>query len=397
VHAKVTNTQTFKKGIHMKKTLIVAALAAVMLFAFASSAFANWGGWTGSSLYDTAPGAPRHSTSYLLWDDVVDDGDNNTPHKGYTNSSTLCAVCHSVHYAPVFEGQVPTNTVTGAWAPSGANGGSTYSDAASYIAANPGGYPTQAQMLLRSGAGTACNYCHVDSSIGGKVVYAGQSDIFGYAQNFTSSYAHNWHDAGCNDCHSVHGANTYDGALTSAILNRQPRSRDPQREVIGAITSSNTDVAPLYATLADAYAGTDRDIQTTAFCSSCHYVYNTSSAQAIKERGGTAVFTKHHPMADALTSRSAAAGAAKGANDITDEIQWAWTGSNTCRSCHSAGLDGSDANSGLTGYTDQSFPHYTKGNYRFLSQSSDAAYATDEVCLDCHRNAAGTAGVGVSF
>jgi hypothetical protein len=291
----------------------------------------------------------------------------------------------------VFSGQAGTNP---AWA--APNSSETSSGA--FIAANvPANYNAQAQMLLRTSTGTACNYCHIDSSIGVKVVYAGQSDIFGYAQNFTSSFAHNYHEAGCGDCHAVHGANTYGGAMSSAILHKRPRLRDPQREVIGATASSNTDVPAIYATLDDAYAGTDRNTQQTAFCSSCHYVYNTSSAQAIKERGGTAGFTKHHPMADALTSRTAAAGTAKGANNTVGQIQWAWVGSNTCRSCHSAGLDGSDPNSGLTGYTDQSFPHYTKGNYRFLNQVSDAEYATDEVCLDCHRNSGGTAGVGISF
>lgn len=404
-----TNT-TFSKGTHMKRTALVVALAAIMIFAFASSAFANWGGWTGSSLYDTAPGTPRHSTSYLLWDDVVDDGDFNTPHKGYTTSSTLCAVCHSVHYAPVFEGQIDPNTTTGAWAPSGESGGSKYSDSAAYIAAEGGAFDAEAQMLLRSKAGTACNYCHVDSSIGNVVVYAGQADIFGWTQNFESSFAHNYHDAGCGDCHSVHGANTYDGPLASAILHKQPRNRNPQREVIGALTSSNTAVPAIYATLDDAYAGTstdtsidgDRYFQQTAFCSSCHYVYTDGSDRAIKERGGTAVFTKHHPMTSA-GSPTANRAAAKGANNTAATKQWAWNGSQTCRSCHSAGYDGSDTGydgsdiKTLTGYSESSFPHYTKDDYRFLSQSSTAEYATDEVCLDCHRNGEGTMGVGKSF
>jgi hypothetical protein len=395
----MTNTNiSIKKGNQMKKTMFVAALAAVMILAFAAPAFANWGGWSGSSLYDTAPGTPRHSSSYVMWDDVVSlgtSGTAGTPHKGYTDSSTLCAVCHSVHYAPVFDGQF-TSTTTGAWAPSGTGGFANASDLVG----------TQAQLLLRSKAGTACNFCHIDTAIGGVVVYAGQADIFGYVQNFTSSYAHDYHQAGCNDCHSVHGANTYRGPLASAILRQTPRdaTRVPQREIVTALTSSNSAVPALFDTLADVYAGTaigggtDRYVQQTAFCSSCHYVYSDSSANAVKERGGTASFAKHHPMAQAAPGvPSNATVTAKGGSDNA-RLQWAWVGSATCRSCHAAGLDSTYVgDKTTTAYSENSFPHYTKDKYRFLEQDSAAEYVTDQVCLDCHRNGDASAGVGETF
>ena len=384
----------------MKKTALIVALAAIMVFAFASSAFANWGGWTGDSLYDTAPGTPRHSSSYILWADVLTDGDAgdfSTPHKGYTDSSTLCAVCHSVHYAPVFDGQF-TSTTTGAWAPSGTGGITNADDLVG----------TPAQLLLRSQAATACNFCHVDTAIGGVVVYAGQADIFGYTQNFTSSYAHDFHEAGCNDCHSVHGSLTYDGPMASKILNQRPRNRDPQREVVTALTSSNPAVPALFDTLADVYAGTDiaatgdRFVQQTAFCSSCHYVYTNSSANAVKERGGTAGFAKHHPMTGAPTTRTAAEGAAKGASNNSATLQWAWVGSATCRSCHAAGVDGTFVgDKTVSAFSENSFPHYTKDKYRFLDQDSTAEYATDQVCGSCHTDTGdfdtATVGVGISY
>jgi hypothetical protein len=324
-------------------------------------------------------------------------GTAGTPHKGYTDSSTLCAVCHSVHYAPVWDGQF-TSTTTGAWSPSG-----TGADITAYNAAVGPTYDNvPAQLLLRSKAGTACNFCHIDTAIGGVVVYAGQADIYGYAQNFTSSYAHDYHEAGCNDCHSVHGSLTYAGPLESAILNQRPRNRDPQREVVTALASSNAAVPALFNTLADVYSGTDiaasgdRYVQQTAFCSSCHYVYTDSSANAVKERGGTAAFAKHHPMT--VASNPAANAAAKGASNNAAGLQWAWVGSATCRSCHAAGVDGTYVgDKTVSAYTENSFPHYTKDKYRFLEQDSAAEYTTDQVCLDCHRNGDASAGVGVSF
>ncbi len=388
----------------MKRSLFVAVLATVMVFALAAPALANWGGWTGDSLYDDAPGDPRHSSSYILWDDVVSlgtSGTAGTPHKGYTDSSTLCAVCHSVHYAPVFDGEF-TSTTNGAMR-SAKSDETTIGGYAATVGVTYDNIP--AQLLLRSKAGTACNFCHIDTAIGGVVVYAGDADIFGYTQNFTSSYAHDFHDGGCNDCHSVHGSLTYAGPLESAILNQRPRNRDPQREVVAALTTSNDAVPALFNTLADVYAGNDiamsgdRYVQQTAFCSSCHYVYSDSSANAVKERGDDARFNAHHPMTEAPVTRTNDEAAAKGASNNARSLQWAWVGSPTCRSCHAAGLDGTFVgDKGLLSlYSESSFPHYTKDKYRFLEQDSAAEYATDQVCLDCHRNGDGTAGVGESY
>jgi hypothetical protein len=258
-------------------------------------------------------------------------------------------------------------------------------------------------MLLRSNVGNACNYCHINTSIGVKEVYAGDPDVFGYSQNFTSSFAHNYHDAGCADCHSTHGAQTYEGPLASKILHQLPRNRAPQREVVTATSpstpSSSGPVPALFATAADAYAGTDiagtgdRWVQETAFCSSCHYVYSDKSEAAIQERGGTARWHKQHPMKAADAAATAA-----GASGTNNNKQWAWVGSGTCRSCHSAGVvDEVGAPTQTTGYSTANFPHYTQDKYRFLEQSSAAEHATDQVCLDCHRNSGGTAGVGISF
>ncbi|MDZ4180277.1 MAG: hypothetical protein U1E29_13775 [Coriobacteriia bacterium] len=370
----------------MKKTMFVAALAAVMIFALAAPAFANWGGWAPGNLYSTGVngGAPRPSSSYVLWDDVVSlgtSGTAGTPHKGYTDSSTLCAVCHSVHFAPVWDGQF-TSTTTGAQAPG-------TGDLTSGI---------QAQMLLRSKAGTACNFCHIDTAIGGVVVYAGDADIFGYSQNFTSSYAHDYHNAGCNDCHSVHGARTYEGSLESAILRQTPRGRQPQAEVVSGLNrpanSTTGPIQSLFASANDAWTSTgDRYLQQTAFCSSCHPVYTDNSMDAV---GSTAA--KHHPITGVITGRSSGYGTYKGANDDVRLLDWAFVGSPTCRSCHAAGEDGTYAGDKTVSlYSESSFPHYTKDKYRFLDQSSTAEYATDEVCLSCHVNSDDTAGVGISY
>ncbi len=412
---KVTNnTISSTKGSKMKRTLFVAVLATALVFAFAAPALANWGGWTGpdsdwnntpgaDNPYDTAPGSPRQSTSYVQWDLVETlgtDGDFNTPHKGYANTTTLCAVCHSVHFAPVFDGQI-TESDSYAWTPPSGSGIGTVAELEAAIG---GDFNGPAQLLLRSRAATACNFCHVDTAIGNVVVYAGDSDIFGYSQNFTSSYAHDYHNSGCNDCHTVHGANSYAGPLESAILRQQPRGRDPQREVVAALPSSNPAVPALFDTLADVYEGDDildtgdRYVQQTAFCSSCHYTYTDSSANAVKERGGSASFSKQHPMSQVAPTATPQDAGAKGASEQARTVQWAWNASSTCRSCHSAGLDGTyTGDKSVSAYSEQSFPHYTAGNYRFLDQTFEGEYKTDEVCLSCHRNEANDEGVGFTY
>ncbi|MBW6468523.1 MAG: hypothetical protein K0B85_05115 [Coriobacteriia bacterium] len=330
-----------------KRTLIVVALAVTFVLALSATAFAG-------AFHNTEQG--RNASEYVAWDGpnaVKGTVNPSSPHKGYEQTTTKCAVCHSVHFA-----YLGTDNERD---PAGAR---------------------DAELLLRGTVGMSCSYCHIQTSIGVKEVYGGVQANYGTEQNDDSGYAHNWHATGCNVCHAVHGANTYDGALTTKILQAQPRGRSPQPLVTaGSAAGGIFDSAEQALT----YEG-DRFLQQVAFCASCHYQYSDDSYRAIQTRNSLNE-TKQHPMVMASESLAAQGASYKG--------KVAWQDSTTCRSCHSAGVY--DETPGLTGYSINNFPHYTAGAYRFLTQEVTAEYASDQVCLDCHRSADGELGVGIDF
>ncbi len=135
------------------------------------------------------------------------------------------------------------------------------------------------------------------------------------------------------------------------------------------------------------------------------------------------VAVKNHPMKRAVTTGWSSAGGAAIA-------QVAFKGSDTCRSCHDAGVEGAG------GVIIQSFPHFTPGYFKFLISADnlgaemmninailkanpramtqgvlDTVWATlddpavqeaaectsDGACLKCHINADKSAGIGLTF
>ncbi len=131
----------------MSKKTFALVLTIVFVLAFATSAYAAWGG-----------------TTYLSPNLMVGQTGNApdlaspNPHGPYDTSTRKCAVCHAVH------------------------------------GADPGG-----QQLLMSGATDPCITCHIATDAGVKIVYNGT------ANNYTigSEFAHN---NLCKECHTVHGA-----------------------------------------------------------------------------------------------------------------------------------------------------------------------------------------------
>lgn len=132
---------------------------------------------------------------------------------------------------------------------------------------------------------------------------------------------------------------------------------------------------------------------------------------------------KNHPMKMAMTKGWTAAG-----GSAIDQV--AWKGSDTCRSCHDAGVEGAG------GVIIQSFPHFTPGYFKFLISADnlnapmkninatlkafpramnqtdlntvwsvlddpkvqeDAECTSDGACLKCHINADKSAGIGLTF
>lgn len=359
----------------MKKTLLVTVLAVALVLSFASAAMARPNG-----------------NIYVQWTTAGANGAVPTPHTGYTTATDKCAVCHSVHYA--------------------ATTGSAWTDPANpWTAATTG----NTEMLLRSSVANACNYCHIDTTIGGVQLYGGVAT--NYATN--NSFAHNSSSAPCTGCHAVHGAGTFQGANQAKIL-RVRSDRPIQAEVLNSTLPSTSTIVPLYADQAAAVASTDKYTQQIAFCTQCHKEYTSSPDATIQATyygtyGGNGYF-KGHAMVAASTNFSATnaggvvrasdsglgaaptTGTANGASAIGAAV--AFSGSNTCRQCHDAG------GTNQTGTTFSSFPHYTYGYYRFMTSgangstdasSSSQTGAIDGNCLKCHTNTGGTAGVGVTF
>ncbi|MRR52594.1 MAG: hypothetical protein EG825_17110, partial [Rhodocyclaceae bacterium] len=335
----------------MKKTLFVVALAAILVFAFSSVAMA------------------KITNGYVTWDQANNDLDGTpaTPHIGYTVATEKCAVCHSVHNAPV--------------------AGTSWTNASD---------PTQnwtarnedTQMLLRSSVANACVYCHISTNIGGTQLYNGNETLWtapltieptATAGVFAENVAHNRNSANCVNCHAVHGANTFQGPAASKIL-KMPTTANIQDEILGASTDRNLN-GGLYDDLAAAQADTGnlgKNFQVTVFCAQCHQNFSRASEDTLNldgdsvygdagyVDGNTAVANrqyKSHPMKSAETTFTAAG------DGIS--VQAAWVASTTCRSCHDAGR----VDEGVT-VTDSNFPHYTVGAYNFVNVAPNAETAS---------------------
>jgi hypothetical protein len=181
-----TPVSILNKESNMKKVLLVSALAIVLTFAFCAVAFA-----------DHAP------SFYIGWNRLAPDNSTG-PHMDYTQFSSKCEVCHGVHRAPV-EGTT--------WG-GGSTGSVGFGTPAKPTWAAPAGANTQ--MLLRSSVADACRYCHIDTATGGVRLYNGLYANFSGGNPWASAgYAHN---TACTNCHAVHGARTFKGAIGAKIL-----------------------------------------------------------------------------------------------------------------------------------------------------------------------------------
>lgn len=390
------------KEFSMKKTLLVTALAVALVLVFAGSAFAGYLAWTTAAPF-TANAA-------------------NGPHNDYQTTTGKCSVCHAVHGAASI-GTTGTDVgVAGvgnvSWTASGTN----------------------TEMLLRSSVAASCNYCHVDTSIGGVQIYQASANpadgsldtaTFG----FKSPSGHNL-ASGCTRCHSVHGAMTYQGANAAKILKLQPQGSNPQPEILGTSNPSGSGVVPLFVDQASATGSSVKYAQQTVFCSSCHAEFTTSPDATMSTVGhGQVIPGKNHAMVGistnfgpttagpATTYQNAAdtvgvvtaATNASGASAIGDQV--AWAASTSCRACHDAGQVNQ------TGASYNSFPHYVAGTQYLLLGAANHSGKNDSVasgtnanggaapvttngvvspyadaaCLKCHRNDNSTSGVGITF
>lgn len=349
--------------MNMKKSLLIVALAMVLVFAFATTALAKNAGSPAVS-----PG-----NGYLTWAQAsslgsLDAMQDNGPHADYTTTTIKCVVCHSVHGAPK-----GTFLLTKALA----------SDVTS------------------ASTSVVCSYCHgVGATASTKIV----SLTIG-----SSTSPHSGRCAAEPGCHapSPHGV----GASTYPVLSSRLLNDGADTVIALAISESATTGvdADTFSTLPSGqtdYARSQITMATGYLCSStgCH----NESAFAIGARGdamyvqagghSTAEWQSGHPvLATATTTwtNGIAGAAAK---------QVAWADANGCEDCH----DLTDASRG--GAT--AFPHNTLGSRLWMTKASNASRsdattitgdlalgvtAVDGACIKCHVSTGDTSGVGRTF
>lgn len=220
------------------------------------------------------------------------------------------------------------------------------------------GAAVSGQRLLRSEAANACTFCHITGGFAIDQPYG--IDETGYTIDYENNHASSHEGstyAGCQSCHSVHGSDTED---TAAFAPGKILRDDPGGAVApGGVTSMNEFCVDCHDNRSGAGCGADACHNGGTGGPQDHVYVNT-------EDGGTS-----HVMTAADGTR-------------------AFIDSSDCRDCHSGG------NTGLSPTTGNSFPHLTLGA-QFLMDTHDTTTGLDEVCLSCHVNGAGDAGVGKTF
>jgi predicted CXXCH cytochrome family protein len=285
-------------------------------------------------------------STYAAWTAPVY---TDTPHGGYTTSTTKCAVCHAVHKAPA------------------------------------GG-----ELLLRTTVAEACVYCHITKDLGVIRIYDGDPDLY-YGDNKKNHSRDG--GAPCSGCHSVHGADVYGGAISAKILKRLPI----QPELLAIFDPADThDPNLLYEAEGDALSGEmtasppadwgptaigfedweyASGVQQTAFCTGCHPYYTQASENPITTsnmivEGVISTETRtfaSHPMRRQYGGPPDIDGndyfnfQAKGST-LPDGMRVARMSTNGCYRCHG---ENEDVNLGV-GVHASSFPHYTEIRERFL-------------------------------
>jgi hypothetical protein len=391
----------------VKKTVLVVALATMLVLAFAGSAFAAGINHSGqdevgaAGTVPTAEPAPSMAMIYEAWNTALGDNatEGNSPHGNYTTTTVKCVVCHAVHYAA------------------------------------PGGAPVssglqEADTLLRMRADEACVFCHATAgfSVNGRPVYDGLGGAIVGPGN-TGGATNTGHIIGtnCSYCHTnVHGANadhsvaSLDGYLLKLMpaSNVQDTGADTTN-MIEAITAIDHNAVNQGWLAGQALAGTIgeyaadntatlREQAVGVFCAECHLgAYATAAAGAATNvyGSGDQAFSGHRIAAAATTDWNVAHDISSG---LVSNQAVAWAPATNCKSCH-------DANDT---FGNKAFPHSWGGTKMWLLSAADAGAPTenlpygtaagsayddgepqlyDGVCLKCHIEAGGANGVGISF
>jgi hypothetical protein len=410
----------------MKKSLIIIALACAMVFAFAATAMADHspqfyfdfqaGNGVTTSPTFLAVFPSTWSVSFAINNGSFGDG-LNEQHSNYSQTTAKCGTCHAVHRAPTAG---TSGIAVGPGVSSSRYSGSAWTAEAT------------TQLLLKSSANDACIYCHVTNTHAPTVMFGGDANFNGATGIMGSNPDLSWnafygHTTGCTSCHSVHGAQTFQGAAAMDIL---------KWKGVKAVGAANLVVQPevynsakgLYSSQANMIAGTLNaapaaagvsvlQAAATAQCTICHasYAYDDKAVNTTytnmelfqpgswaSANGSIATFTvaqwqatpapgiiytgsplaaatlvmsyKNHPMkaADAVFAPAdgGASNLAATAGAVANAATW------TCQSCHnSPSVSGGDALVDGRFYISQ-YPHITPGYYKFMKAQNQAAFDT---------------------
>lgn len=371
-------SRTFNGGdTYMKKTLIIVALAAVLVLALgAAPAFAKYAGYSSSTQY--VPWAEAESLASLNPDAATQAFG---PHAGYATTTIKCAVCHSVHRGD--------------------------------------------NVILNKGT-NGCSYCHTTAFWGGGAVATTISWEAGTPaadsgphQSCASSYCH-------GGPHGV-GASTYAGPASKLLTNRADTE-------LGQLVAANLAADAGFTADLATYDATTRVLATGAVCgrSGCH----DNSMFGVVSAGASAPVDADNDNLDSagdwtVTGHRVIAAATSDWNATGDYDPATYTGTiayapvDYCNSCH----DLSDDNNGgkaafphalygvvdtavgadgtwrpavwLTAGADASSPRFAVGpynQYTRVDRNTDGDYADageaagssilDGICLKCHADTA---------
>jgi hypothetical protein len=421
---EMTNNKETILGGSVKKTLLVAALVAMLVFAFSGAAFAAGINHTGQQRLGNAATAPANgynqdgsanlniagagTNTYMDWNKALGDNatNGNSPHGNYTTTTVKCVVCHAVHYA-------------------GANG------------APVGSSTGVADTLLRVRADSACVLCHATTgqAVNGRPVYNGLGGVIVGPGN-TGGATDNGHITGtnCTYCHTnVHGANA-DNSVASlqGFLLKNMTATNVQgtgattNDMIDAITAIDHNAVNQGFAAGAALNGTIGQYATVnnhalygeqavgIFCAECHNgAYATAAAGASTNvlNAGSAVAYSGHRIAAAATSTWNSDGSKS--TGLVQNQAVAWAAADNCKSCHDATDDFNNAafphSWGKSGVNSSKMWLLTAADAgatkTSVGQASATAYnsttnpvqLTDGVCLKCHVASGGAEGVGITF
>jgi predicted CXXCH cytochrome family protein len=361
----------------MKKSLLLAALAAVLVFAFASTAVAKNAG----SAATVGNGYVTWATANSIASGVAAEASG--PHDNYAVSTVKCAVCHSIHGAP-------DNTFL----------------------------LTRVTSAAGTNAGQVCAYCHgYGATAGAHIVAINQAPT-----------ANSPHSSICyQTCHAgVHGLNVSSYSVLSTKLLR----KGADTMIAAAIADAGTGLTA--ATFTQPSAGnasaTQLSMATGYVCAQpgCHVqsafaVAARGDHMTVQNRGGVSLALSGHPViAAASTNFNAPAGSGLVASGLggASGVQVAFKAANGCDTCHdladAATTDGTAfphnkgaGNIWLTKASNASMSDQTIVQNTDVVNSGDAGttigladnYTTvqDGICLKCHVSADGLSGVGKTF